>query len=101
MLDDQKRQVELIEETIQMTKLGYAQSLRELEKISEEIHERRIKEKADKLAELGPRGQGVGAEEGIVSEEHGTQGQNHPMKRSTSYHRVQHLVRQFSRGKNN
>ncbi|TRY68983.1 hypothetical protein TCAL_04158 [Tigriopus californicus] len=97
VLDDQKRQVELIEETIQMTKLGYAQSLRELEKISEEIHERRQKEKADKLVELGPRGQGVGAEEGHASQEHGTQGQNHPIKRSTSYHRVQHLVRQFSR----
>ena len=38
-LDDQKRQVEVIEETIAMTKRGYSDSLRELEKISEEIRE--------------------------------------------------------------
>ncbi len=42
VLDDQKRQVELIEETIAMTKCGYADSLRQLERISEEIHERRL-----------------------------------------------------------
>jgi len=40
-LDDQKRQIQVIEETIQMTKKGYADSLKELERISEEIHERR------------------------------------------------------------
>jgi len=40
-LDDQKRQIQVIEETIQMTKNGYADSLKELERISEEIHERR------------------------------------------------------------
>ena len=56
-LDDQKRQVQLIEETIVMTKQGYADSLRQLEKISEEIHERRKKRK-----ELGVREAGVGAE---------------------------------------
>ena len=38
-LDDQKRQVEVIEETIAMTKRGYRDSLKELEKISEEIRE--------------------------------------------------------------
>ncbi len=40
-LDDQKRQVEVIEETIAMTKSGYADSLKELERISQEIHEKR------------------------------------------------------------
>ena len=74
-LDDQKRQIQLIEETIQMTKVGYADSLKQLEKISEEIHERRRKEctkaiierKNDKQentknATLGTRQEGVGAE---------------------------------------
>ena len=49
-LDDQKRQIQLIEETIQMTKEGYSGSLKQLEKISEEIHERRRKE-SSKLSE--------------------------------------------------
>jgi hypothetical protein len=40
-LDDQKKQVQVIEETIGMTKRGYAGSLRELEKISEEIRKAR------------------------------------------------------------
>ena len=72
-LDDQKRQIQLIEETIQMTKEGYSGSLKQLEKISEEIHERRRKE-SSKLSEssnnidcesnvaLGTRQDGVGAE---------------------------------------
>ena len=38
-----------------MTKKGYADSLKELEKISEEIHDRRV-------LRLGERGEGVGAE---------------------------------------
>ena len=79
MLDDQKRQVQVIEETIQMTKSGYADSLKELEKISEEIHERRQKRKAaktkmenqaagefspqeERAGDLGVRGEGVGSE---------------------------------------
>ena len=61
MLDDQKRQVQLIEETILMTKHGYADSLKELEKISEEIHEKRERDRAV-IKRLGDRGQGVGAE---------------------------------------
>ena len=77
-LDDQKRQIQLIEETIQMTKIGYADSLKELEKISEEIHERRRKETLNNtktlsevssnnhgsgsFATLGTRQAGVGAE---------------------------------------
>ncbi len=61
VLDDQKRQVELIQETIAMTKSGYADSLKQLEKISDEIHERREREQR-LLQELGARGQGVGAE---------------------------------------
>ena len=44
-----------------MTKHGYADSLKELEKISEEIHEKREKAKAA-IASLGDRGQGVGSE---------------------------------------
>ena len=60
-LDDQKRQVQVIEETIAMTKRGYADSLKELEKISEEIHDKRV-------LRLGQRGQGVGAENPSSSE---------------------------------
>jgi len=47
-LDDQKRQIQVIEETIQMTKNGYADSLKELERISEEIHERRRRSQHNK-----------------------------------------------------
>ena len=74
-LDDQKRQIQLIEETIQMTKVGYADSLKQLEKISEEIHERRRKESSlnalqdqsvsqskENIDILGSRQEGVGAE---------------------------------------
>ena len=67
VLDDQKRQVTLIEETITMTKNGYSDSLKELEKISEEIHQRRAarKKRCEKNLEklkLGIREDGVGAE---------------------------------------
>ena len=65
VLDDQKRQVTLIEETIAMTKNGYSDSLKELEKISEEIHQRRAarKKRCEKsLEKLGIREDGVGAE---------------------------------------
>ena len=74
-LDDQKRQIQLIEETIQMTKVGYADSLKQLEKISEEIHERRRKESSlnalqdqsvsqskENIDILGSRQECVGAE---------------------------------------
>jgi len=79
-LDDQKRQIQVIEETIQMTKAGYSDSLKELERISEEIHERRKKRAAaaaakdqesssslaadapDGVPPDGVRGTGVGAE---------------------------------------
>ena len=77
-LDDQKRQIQLIEETIQMTKMGYADSLKQLEKISEEIHERRRKDawpndrtlghdssnrrSNANITTLGTRQEGVGAE---------------------------------------
>ena len=61
-LDDQKREVQLIEETIVMTKKGYAQSLKELENISEEIHEKR-ESLAAAASALGKRGEGVGAED--------------------------------------
>ena len=65
VLDDQKRQVQLIEETITMTKNGYSESLKELEKISEEIHQRRAarQQRCEKnLEKLGVREAGVGAE---------------------------------------
>ena len=58
-LDDQKRQIQVIEETIQMTKNGYSDSLKELERISEEIHERRRRQKD---CPDGVRQAGVGAE---------------------------------------
>ena len=60
ILDDQKKQVQVIEETIVMTKEGYADSLKELEKISEEIHQRRAARQ--KRKNLGLREQGVGSE---------------------------------------
>lgn len=60
ILDDQKKQVQVIEETITMTKEGYADSLKELERISEEIHQRRTARQ--KRRNLGLREQGVGAE---------------------------------------
>ena len=60
ILDDQKRQVQVIEETIAMTKEGYSDSLKELEKISEEIHQRRA-ERLKKSSSM-VRVQGVGAE---------------------------------------
>ena len=60
ILDDQKKQVQVIEETIVMTKEGYADSLKELEKISEEIHQRRATRQ--KRKHLGLREKGVGSE---------------------------------------
>ena len=50
----------MIEETIVMTKEGYADSLKELERISEEIHQRRAARQ--KRTNLGLREEGVGAE---------------------------------------
>lgn len=61
ILDDQKRQVQVIEETIAMTKEGYADSLKELERISEDIHQRRAARQKSRK-HLGVRTQGVGAE---------------------------------------
>ena len=63
ILDDQKRQVQVIEETIAMTKEGYSDSLKELEKISEEIHQRRAeRQKTCQKNNVKLREQGVGAE---------------------------------------
>ena len=63
VLDDQKRQVQLIEETIAMTKNGYSESLKELERISEEIHQRRAaRQQRCEIEKLGIRQDGVGAE---------------------------------------
>lgn len=42
-LDDQKKHIEVIEETIRMTKTGYSDTLRGLERISEDIHAKRQK----------------------------------------------------------
>ena len=50
-----------------MTKQGYADSLRELEKISEEIHERRKKRKELSSKQLGVRQLGV-REAGVGAE---------------------------------
>jgi hypothetical protein len=63
IMDDQKRQVQLIEETISMTKNGYSDSLKELEKISEEIHQRRAaRQQRVAQKDIGIREEGVGAE---------------------------------------
>ena len=65
ILDDQKRQVQLIEETIVMTKNGYSDSLKELEKISEEIHHRRAQRRLQcqkNIEKFGIREPGVGCE---------------------------------------
>ena len=60
---DQKRQVQVIEETIAMTKEGYSDSLKELEKISEEIHQRRAeRQNTCQKNNVKIREQGVGAE---------------------------------------
>ena len=64
-MDDQKRQVQVIEETIVMTKEGYSDSLKELERISEEIHQRRAaRQQRCQKSMLGIRQPGVGAESG-------------------------------------
>ena len=53
----------MIEETIAMTKEGYSDSLKELEKISEEIHQRRAeRQKTCQKNNVKLREQGVGAE---------------------------------------
>ena len=53
----------MIEETIAMTKEGYSDSLKELEKISEEIHQRRAeRQKTCQKNNVKIREQGVGAE---------------------------------------
>ena len=71
-----------------MTKAGYAESLKNLERISEEIHERRT------VARMGARGRGVGAEfpepERESSEQQGGS--------DAAARRVQSIVRQFSKG---
>ena len=72
-----------------MTKAGYAESLKNLERISEEIHERRT------VARMGARGRGVGAEfpepERESSEQQGGSD-------AAAARRVQSIVRQFSKG---
>ena len=53
----------MIEETIAMTKEGYSDSLKELEKISEEIHQRRAeRQKTCQKNNVKIREAGVGAE---------------------------------------
>ena len=67
-LDDQKGQIDVIQETIKMHKSGYADSLKELERISEEIHERRRsaaqqqRDTTDSPPSDAVRSAGVGAE---------------------------------------
>ena len=59
ILDDQKKQVQVIEETIVMTKDGYSNSLKELERISEEIHERRAqRRRSQKVGEIRQQADG-------------------------------------------
>ena len=56
-----------------MTKEGYADSLKQLEKISEEIHQRRAaRQERCRKNVLGVRGQGVGAESTPKKEANGS-----------------------------
>ena len=95
-MDDQKRQVEVIEDTIRMTKEGYADSLKELEKISEEIHaKRQLSDKKKYIDVLGEREDPSGDED--ATDNHSELPKN-ALKKSDSLARVQQLVRQYSKG---
>lgn len=55
-LQQLKKQVDERQAKLTLAKAGYRTALRNLEKISDEIHERR------RSSAMGPRGQGVGSE---------------------------------------
>ncbi|XP_029647008.1 uncharacterized protein LOC115220940 [Octopus sinensis] len=60
VMDEQKHRVSRLETEVINTKSAYAEALRNLESISDEIHERRLEK--SKHLQLGVRGSGVGSE---------------------------------------
>ncbi|GAB1609278.1 uncharacterized protein LOC115220940 [Argonauta hians] len=60
VMDEQKQRVSRLETEVIHTKSAYAEALRTLESISDEIHERRMEK--SKHLQLGVRGSGVGSE---------------------------------------
>lgn len=60
MMEDRKKTVINLEESVSATKKSYSDALRNLEEISESIHQKRIEMRNQ--AELGERGSGVGSE---------------------------------------
>ncbi|KAL5010027.1 hypothetical protein ScPMuIL_012332 [Solemya velum] len=60
MMDEQKRCVSILEEDVTSAKKMYAEALRNLESISDEIHQQRVEKRLKE--ELGVRGAGVGSE---------------------------------------
>jgi len=59
-MEEQKRRVQELEESVLKSKLSYADALHNLEEISDEIHQRRKRQEERRA--LGTRGHGVGAE---------------------------------------
>ncbi|VDI19412.1 Hypothetical predicted protein, partial [Mytilus galloprovincialis] len=59
-MEDNKRAIKILEEDVHSAKVMYSEALRNLEKISDSIHQQRI-EKQQQI-ELGERGAGVGSE---------------------------------------
>ena len=76
-----------------MTKAGYAESLKNLERISEEIHEKRT------VARMGARGRGVGAEFPEPERDSAEQQGSGTAAAEAAARRVQNIVRQFSKGR--
>ncbi|KAH3692329.1 hypothetical protein DPMN_194779 [Dreissena polymorpha] len=60
MMEDRKKTVINLEESVSATKKSYSDALRNFEEISESIHQKRIEMRNQ--AELGERGSGVGSE---------------------------------------
>ncbi|KAK3105836.1 hypothetical protein FSP39_006891 [Pinctada imbricata] len=59
-MEDQKRNISILEEDVSSAKTMYSEALRNLESISDEIHQQRIEKRRNE--ELGVRGAGVGSE---------------------------------------
>ncbi|GLV35910.1 parcas [Carabus blaptoides fortunei] len=61
-LNTQKQRIESLQRSVSQVKFAYAQSLKKLESISEEIHQKRRKLASEDEVPQGPREPGVGAE---------------------------------------
>ncbi|XP_011441616.2 SH3 domain-binding protein 5-like isoform X1 [Magallana gigas] len=59
-MEEQKRGIKILEEDVSSAKTMYSEALRNLETISDEIHQQRIEKRRND--ELGERGAGVGSE---------------------------------------